>query len=427
MGQVSYSFLGINTRQLESSINNLRNSPTFRQIEADTSQRYGHVVIVMGPNVNPLDKGGLHRLPAVSGQASGDPGTLYIFLDTTTSATRPTPSGDLALTVDQLIAHEMAHATFPPRPFASGDLGGAPSKEDLEEEGNVVRLSNAVSADLGMTGTASMRGTPVPPDYKDNPGPLSTQRDPYAADPSILKFGNGARADVGSGPIEGAPTVGGAIYGIKRLGISGDTVIHGGPTSSFTQEASPTPPAFRPDAVNLPVSPPEAESPFGIFSGKPMPLWKTPPPIFDTRDRSDAAGDQNRFTTLGGLLWGGGKSKASALAAGAPAEPFALDGKDSFSNGAASPESGPGAGIVPPAWVAQQPQKSPASLIMDYIQRLRPLDTNPSRASTFDTGAPSVPFVSPDGVTGGPGGAPSPTPRLQNPQGPLSLMDAYLE
>jgi hypothetical protein len=145
----------------------------------------------------------------------------------------------------------------------------------------------------------------------------------------------------------------------------------------------------------FPVSPPEAESPaespLGIFSGKPMPLWTTPPPIFDTRDHSEAVGDQNRLTTLGGLIWGGGKSKASAFAAGAPALPFALDRTDSFSNGAASPESGPGAGIVPPGLTAQQPQKSPASLIMDYIQRLKPLDTNPSRASTFDTGALPVP------------------------------------
>ena len=64
---------------------------------------------------------------------------------------------------------------------------------------------------------------------------------------------------------------------------------------------------------------------------------------------------------------------------------------------------------------------------MDYIQRLKPLEATPSRTSAFDTGAPPVPFVSPDGATGGLSSDPSPTPPQENPQGPLSLMDAYLE
>lgn len=201
-----------------------------------------------------------------------------------------------------------------------------------------------------------------------------------------------------------------------------------GSSGSLFENRTSSPRGISSRNRNLPVSAQEAEippgSPLGIFSGKPMPRWTTPPPIFDTRDHSDAAGDQSRFTMLGGLLWGGGKSKASA---GAPAVPFALDRTDSFSNGAASPESGPGAGIVPPAWAAQRPQKSPASLIMDYIQRLKPLEATPSRTSAFDTGAPPVPFVSPDGATGGLSSDPSPTPPQENPQGPLSLMDAYLE
>ncbi|WP_213741586.1 hypothetical protein [Bradyrhizobium sp. dw_411] len=200
-----------------------------------------------------------------------------------------------------------------------------------------------------------------------------------------------------------------------------------GSSGGLFENQTSSPRGISPRNRNLPVSAQEAEnlpgSPLGIFSGKPMPLWTTPPPIFDTRDRSDAVGDQNRFAMLGGLLWGGGKSKASA---GAPAAPSVLDGEESFSNGAASPESGSGAGIIPPGLTAQPPQKSPASLIMDYIQRLKPLEANPSRASAFDTGAPPVPFVSPDGVTGGLSGAAS-APPLQNPQGPLSLMDAYLE
>jgi hypothetical protein len=100
MTQITYSFVGVNTGQLASSINNLRRSSTYRQIEADASTRYSHVVVVMGPNINPLNDTGLHRLPAVSGRNAGDPGTLYVFLDTTTSAARSTPSGELALSIN---------------------------------------------------------------------------------------------------------------------------------------------------------------------------------------------------------------------------------------------------------------------------------------------------------------------------------------
>jgi hypothetical protein len=86
---------------------------------------------------------------------------------------------------------------------------------------------------------------------------------------------------------------------------------------SGNQTSSPN--GISPRNPNLPVPLPETERSLGIVSGKPMPLWTTPPSIFNTRDKSDAADDQNRLTTLGGLLWGGGKSQASALAAGAPA------------------------------------------------------------------------------------------------------------
>jgi hypothetical protein len=222
MTQITYSFVGVNTGQLASSINNLRRSSTYRQIEVDASTRYSHVVVVMGPNINPPNETGLHRLPAVSGRNARDPGTLYVFLDTTTSAARSTPSGELALTVDQLIAHEMAHATFPPLPIGGDVFGGRPSEQLGAEEDSVIRLSDAVSADLGIIGNTGS------PQYKDNPGPLSTFGDSYAANPLILKFGDGTRANVGYGPLDGAPTVGGTIYGFKRLEVSGDTATQRG-------------------------------------------------------------------------------------------------------------------------------------------------------------------------------------------------------
>jgi len=82
-----------------------------------------------------------------------------------------------------------------------------PRSNWVAEEDSVIRLSDAVSADLGIIGNTGS------PQYKDNPGPLSTFGDSYAANPLILKFGDGTRANVGYGPLDGAPTVGGTIYG----------------------------------------------------------------------------------------------------------------------------------------------------------------------------------------------------------------------
>ena len=79
MTQITYSFVGVNTGQLASSINNLRRSSTYRQIEVDASTRYSHVVVVMGPNINPLNETGLHRLPAVSGRTLEIPGPSMYF------------------------------------------------------------------------------------------------------------------------------------------------------------------------------------------------------------------------------------------------------------------------------------------------------------------------------------------------------------
>lgn len=69
------------------------------------------------------------------------------------------------------------------------------------------------------------------------------------------------------------------------------------------------------------------------FSGKPMPLWPTPPPIFNTRDNSNAASDQSWFTGLGGPLWDGKKSQASAIDTGAPAATLVPSDDSNFSGG----------------------------------------------------------------------------------------------
>lgn len=177
---------------------------------------------------------------------------------------------------------------------------------------------------------------------------------------------------------------------------------------------------------NLPTSPPRSEGPLGLVSGKPMRF--IPLPIFNARDNSNAAGDQNWFTMLGGLSREGGKPQTSAIDVSAQVAPFVSNRQNTFGSGsgASSPADGSVDAFIPAASVAQQPQKSAASLIMDYIQHLKQLDANPSPASVFDTGASAVPFASLDDITGGRSGAPSPVPQPPKDQRPLSLMDAYL-
>src|SRR5205814_699512 len=141
------------------------------------------------------------------------------------------------------------------------------------------------------------------------------------------------------------------------------------------------------------VPPPEAEGPLGIVSGKPMRL--IPLPIFNTRDNSNTASGQNWFTTLGGLLRDGGKPQASAIDAGTPAVPFASDRQNAFGNGsgAASPASEPGNALAPPMSAPQNP-RGPLSLndaYLEYLKRLNASQLLP--ASAADSSAPAAPLV----------------------------------
>jgi hypothetical protein len=90
---------------------------------------------------------------------------------------------------------------------------------------------------------------------------------------------------------------------------------------------------FTPRGLNLPVPPTELDRPPGAFSGKPMPLWTTPLPLGSLLDNSNGNDDRNWFTTLGGLLWDGGKSRAPVIDAGVPALPIVSTDNRDFSGG----------------------------------------------------------------------------------------------
>jgi hypothetical protein len=153
---------------------------------------------------------------------------------------------------------------------------------------------------------------------------------------------------------------------------------------------------IAPRNPNLPVSSPEAEGPIGLISGQPMRFFQLP--IFDTRDRSGATGDSNRSTALEDLLWNGGRSQASTIDAGAPAAPFVSDRQNTFGNGsgAASPASQPGDALAPPMSAPQNPQ-GPLSLndaYLEYLKRQSASQLLP--ASAADSSAPAAPLVPSD-------------------------------
>lgn len=59
---------------------------------------------------------------------------------------------------------------------------------------------------------------------------------------------------------------------------------------------------ISPRNPNLPAPPPQPGRPLGIFSGKPMPLWTTPPRLGGLLNNSNAAGNNDGFNLLAGLV-----------------------------------------------------------------------------------------------------------------------------
>jgi hypothetical protein len=119
-------------------------------------------------------------------------------------------------------------------------------------------------------------------------------------------------------------------------------------------------------------------------------------PIFGTRDRSNAASGPNWFTMLSGLSRVGGKSQASPFGAGAPAVPFVSGRQNSFGDGnvVASPAGGSGDAFT--SRPAPQNPQGPLSLNDAYFLYRRRLDANPSQAAAMDPGAPAAPLVPSD-------------------------------
>jgi hypothetical protein len=75
----------------------------------------------------------------------------------------------------------------------------------------------------------------------------------------------------------------------------------------------------NPRNPNLPVPPPEPGRPLGMFHGKPMPYWITPPPNGDMSEHSGASGSGSGLAVPAGGPGGGSISRASLFDLRGPA------------------------------------------------------------------------------------------------------------
>jgi hypothetical protein len=167
---------------------------------------------------------------------------------------------------------------------------------------------------------------------------------------------------------------------------------------SFPQDIPPRNP-------NLPMPPPENEGPTGIVSGKPMPRWPIPPPIFDTRDNSGTAAGN---WLASALLRDSSVSQPSSLDTNGSQASLAPNGQDSATT-APSDRSD----IFAPLTTSSQNSQGPLTLNEAYQQYRGRLDASQSPASAFEPSAPAVPSN------------PSSIAQAPDDGGPLTLMEAY--
>jgi len=155
--------------------------------------------------------------------------------------------------------------------------------------------------------------------------------------------------------------------------------------------ATPFSDGITPRYPNLPASPPEAEGPIGLFSGKPMRFPFAP--IFNTKAPSGPTGGPDRSTALDDLIWNFGRSPASPFDAAMPFGPnrrATTDGGD----GAPALSAAPAAFALPIS--APPDSQGPLSLSDAYLEYLKRLNANLSRASATDPSVPAAPLVPSD-------------------------------
>jgi hypothetical protein len=209
--------------------------------------------------------------------------------------------------------------------------------------------------------------------------PFEVPIGPRSADPPVVSEGKG-------NILGGRP--------IRHL----ERMIADEPPSNRFGNWTSSPAGIVPRNPNLPLPSAEPGRPAGIFSGKPMPLWKTPPPILGSPDLSEAPGigtkpiryvsrrDGNtppasvfdtgplaaQFVLPNELNAAGGRTDwAAALAGRAPLNPM---------QAASPPQAGGTPGI------------SSTMLVPILSRRI----ADQPQAPAFDTGVPAVPLAPSD-------------------------------
>jgi hypothetical protein len=178
---------------------------------------------------------------------------------------------------------------------------------------------------------------------------------------------------------------------------------------------------ITPRNPNLPPPVVEPGRPLGIFGGKPMPLWTTPPPIRGSTDFSEAPDIDTKPIRYVSRR-DGKPPPASISDTGAPAAQFVLPDQLNNSSGGRTDWAAALAGLALPqqrrnASVSgndalsravgggssssrpEQSQSSAASTLPEYIQRLNQLNADASQASIVDPNAPGASLAPSDSPT----------------------------
>jgi len=329
MANLNYKFSGVNKELLANEIQLLRQkSSSFRALEAAAlAAGYTTIEIEMGPNLLPSNIADSTRI---------DSTTRKIRINANVTASWGVEGRQA--TVGEVIAHELGHAVVPPEYRRRGVID--PLERD--DEGMWVRRqAGQVAADLGLLGpnNADYPATRIP--INEIQGcTVQHPRGDGARDGVLFLDGSRGYHGLGQGapsrsnsnsspgsrylangqPSEAVPASGAdneppVRYLSQRIGAAPNPSA---PDVERSDTAFPIPQAVAPgrpatfndrfanwidsDGAIAPLGPrraaPPAEDnrPLGIFSGKPMPNYPFPPPIFFPE--AAAAGDEDWLLQL---------------------------------------------------------------------------------------------------------------------------------
>jgi hypothetical protein len=395
IGRLTIHFLGDNAARLVKSFDgSFAGSQAFRDAMGETSRTQKHIYV--GSSLEDLrDQPGFDRAGFNPGSravsdtnAFGKPsGAESYFIVVTNKEHHLLKDGQIFPgSIDLSLAHELLHPSQIIRELT--EFGG--TRHDSEARTQM--REQKIAEELGRIPGQDF------PDVLGSGIPYEVQLDPTETQPRSTPPGkpvvptNPMKYDGGTPPDPSVPV------SPQLHNWSGPRLTHMNGSAS---------PSRNPNAAT---SLPETDGPIGIFSGKPMPRWPVPPPIFNTRDNSGAAGG-NWLTSA--LLRGSRMSQPSSFDANGSPASFAPNRQSSLNSGNASTApSDPGDAPDPPTSPSQDSQ-GPLTLNDAYLEYLKRLNANQPPVSAFEPSAPAVPRNS------------SSIAQPPDDDGPLTLMEAY--